>query len=165
MKPHATRSSRRQLLPYPKRTRRDVLSQGLLTTGVLMELGAVGTTMLGFFTIWKRQALFSSPSSEPVRPHVTVPPLNQAVAFRNPRTHQHDVLVHLPSGLLVAYDQHCTHSGVLVTYDPLTHHLVCPAHGAIFDPAAAGKVLEGPATQALPALAIRVEADGTITGL
>ena len=61
--------------------------------------------------------------------------------------------------------QRCTHSGVLVQYDPTTHHLVCPAHGAIFDPAEAGKVLQGPALQPLPTVGIRVEADGTISVL
>jgi Rieske Fe-S protein len=52
---------------------------------------------------------------------------------------------------------------VLVAYDPQTHTLVCPAHGAIFDPAQGGRVLHGPATRPLPQVTIHVNSDGTIT--
>jgi len=52
---------------------------------------------------------------------------------------------------------------VMVNYDPGSGHLVCPAHGAIFDPASSFSVLQGPATSPLPAVSIHVNSDGTIT--
>jgi Rieske Fe-S protein len=65
--------------------------------------------------------------------------------------------------MFVAYEQRCTHTGVLVNYDPATHHLVCPAHGAVFDPAQQGKVLQGPAIQPLAQVAVHIQTDGTMT--
>lgn len=73
------------------------------------------------------------------------------------------VLVHLADGNFVAYSRHCTHVGVLVDYDPALQLLVCPAHGATFDPAQNGAVRQGPATRPLPQVTFHVNADGTIT--
>jgi len=50
-----------------------------------------------------------------------------------------------------------------VNYDPGSDHLVCHAHGAIFDPASSFSVLQGLATSPLPSVSIRVNSDGTIT--
>jgi len=68
----------------------------------------------------------------------------------------------LPNGTLVAYERACTHVGVSVDYNSKTHMLVCPAHGAIFDPAHGGRVLQGPATRPLPQVPLRPGSDGTI---
>ena len=91
--------------------------------------------------------------------------LNSAVAFNDTRVpeHRQRLLVHLPNGDFVAYKQGCTHTGVLVNYDPKTKLLVCPAHGAIFDPAQGGKVVKGPATTPLPQVAIKISGSGAIT--
>ncbi len=88
---------------------------------------------------------------------------NSATAFVNPRDGKQSLLVRLPDGTFFACEQACTHRGVYVDYDAGTQRLVCPAHGAIFDPAQAGKVLQGPATQPLPAVPLQVHTDGTIT--
>ncbi|HEU5370699.1 MAG TPA: Rieske 2Fe-2S domain-containing protein, partial [Ktedonobacterales bacterium] len=69
----------------------------------------------------------------------------------------------LPDGSFVAYEKACTHRGVYVAYDQASHRFVCPAHGAIFDPARKGAVVQGPATRALPQIALRVDANGAIT--
>ncbi|WP_069803462.1 protein kinase domain-containing protein [Thermogemmatispora onikobensis] len=89
--------------------------------------------------------------------------LNSAQAFTNPADGKQGLLVHLPGGSFAAYSRSCTHEGVAVNYDPATHLLVCPAHGAIFDPAKKGSVVQGPATTPLPQIMIRVNADGSIT--
>ncbi|MBX5451898.1 protein kinase domain-containing protein [Thermogemmatispora sp.] len=89
--------------------------------------------------------------------------LNSAQAFTNPADGKQGLLIHLPSGTFAAYSRSCTHEGVAVNYDPATHLLVCPAHGAIFDPAKKGSVVQGPATTPLPQIMIRVNADGSIT--
>lgn len=88
---------------------------------------------------------------------------NSAVSFTNPADGQGSFLVHLSNGNFVACERACTHQGVPVNYDPTTGRLVCPAHGAMFDPANAFSVLQGPATRALPGVSIHVNANGTIT--
>ena len=91
--------------------------------------------------------------------------LNSAVAFLDTSVpdHRQRLLVHLPDGNFVAYKQGCTHTGVLVNYDPKTKLLVCPAHGAIFDPAQGGKVIKGPATTPLPQVGIKISSSGAVT--
>ncbi len=89
--------------------------------------------------------------------------INSAKGFNNPVDGQGSLLIHLPNGNFVAYEKACTHEGVTVYYDANTRQLVCPAHGAIFDPANGGSVVQGPANRPLPTVTIRVNADGTIT--
>jgi Rieske Fe-S protein/tRNA A-37 threonylcarbamoyl transferase component Bud32 len=89
--------------------------------------------------------------------------LNTSVTFTNPADGKESLLVHLPSNNFVAYERACTHEGVAVNYDPATQRFVCPAHGAIFDPANGAKVLQGPATRPLTPVSIHVNTDGTIT--
>jgi serine/threonine protein kinase/Rieske Fe-S protein len=89
--------------------------------------------------------------------------LNTAMAFTNPTDSQGALLIHLPNNNFVAYERACTHVGVAVNYDPGTHMLICPAHGSIFNPADNGAVVQGPAMRPLPAVAIHVNTDGTIT--
>jgi serine/threonine protein kinase/nitrite reductase/ring-hydroxylating ferredoxin subunit len=87
---------------------------------------------------------------------------NAVMNFVNPANNKAGVLVHLVNGNFVAYERACTHQGVYVKYDPTKQLLVCPAHGATFDPAHGGAVRQGPATKPLPAMTVHVEADGTI---
>ena len=89
--------------------------------------------------------------------------INTAQGFTNPADGHGSLLVHLPNSNFVAYEKACTHEGVAVYYDGNSHLLVCPAHGAQFDPANGGKVVQGPANSPLPNVAIRVNADGSIT--
>jgi Rieske Fe-S protein len=52
---------------------------------------------------------------------------------------------------------------VAVNYDSGSHQLLCPAHGAIFDPLNGFSHLSGPGSGPLPGISIRVNGDGTIT--
>lgn len=88
---------------------------------------------------------------------------NSAALFTNPADKQSSLLVHLSTGDFVAYEQACTHQGVAVNYDQKTQKFVCPAHGAIFDPAKGGAVVQGPATTPIASVKISVNSDGTIT--
>jgi Rieske Fe-S protein len=88
--------------------------------------------------------------------------LNTARVFTNPRDGQQSLLIRLPDGNIVAYERKCTHVGVFVNYNTQTHMLVCPAHGAIFDPARGGRVVQGPATRPLPQVPLSQVSDGTI---
>ncbi|GCF07630.1 protein kinase domain-containing protein [Dictyobacter arantiisoli] len=90
---------------------------------------------------------------------------NSASMFIDPANQQGALLVHLANGNFAAYDRACTHVGVAVNYDPASKMFVCPAHGAIFDPARNGAVVQGPAMRPLPAVKISVNGDGTVTAL
>jgi thiosulfate dehydrogenase [quinone] large subunit len=73
------------------------------------------------------------------------------------------VLVALGGGKFAAYDALCTHEGCRVGYDSLSGTIVCPCHGAQFDPADHGAVLGGPAPSPLVEFPLIVNAqDGTI---
>jgi serine/threonine protein kinase len=89
--------------------------------------------------------------------------LNSAKSFKNPADGAQSLLIHLQNGQFVAAERACTHEGVAVNYHPDTHTLICPLHGAIFDPANNFKVLQGPAQLPLKAVPIKVNSDGTIT--
>ncbi|GAC1683192.1 MAG: hypothetical protein NVS9B9_05270 [Ktedonobacteraceae bacterium] len=88
---------------------------------------------------------------------------NTAMDIINPADGKTGLLIHLPDGHFAAYERACTHEGVEVNYDPMTHTLVCPAHGAVFDPLNKAAVLQGPAMRPLTPIAFRVNTDGTIT--
>jgi serine/threonine protein kinase/Rieske Fe-S protein len=93
----------------------------------------------------------------------TSQPTNSGKNFTNPADGNGSILVHLPNGNFVACERQCTHAGVNVNYDPGSNQLVCPAHGAVFDPANGFNLVQGPGNGPLPGVSIRVNADGTIT--
>lgn len=89
--------------------------------------------------------------------------VNTAQTFANPKDGTGSILIHLPNGNFVAYNQACTHKGVTVHYDPAMQKLKCPAHGSIFDPANGAMPIQGPAPTPLQTVPIHVNGDGTIT--
>ena len=89
--------------------------------------------------------------------------VNTAMDIINPADGKAGLLIHLLNGHFAAYERACTHEGVEVNYDPMTHTLVCPAHGAVFDPLNKAAVLQGPALTPLKPVAFLVNANGTIT--
>ncbi len=89
---------------------------------------------------------------------------NSATTFTIPSTGDPGVLIHLSNDQFVAYDATCTHAGCRVDYDPGTQHLICPCHGATYDPAQRASVLAGPTITPLTPVAIHVDsATGAIT--
>jgi Rieske Fe-S protein len=62
------------------------------------------------------------------------------------------------AGDFKAFSAVCTHQGCTVS-DVSNGVIICPCHGSTFD-AATGAVVQGPATQALPAKSVSVGADG-----
>jgi thiosulfate dehydrogenase [quinone] large subunit len=90
--------------------------------------------------------------------------INNATGFTVPSNGDPGVLVHLSSGQFVAFDASCTHAGCAVQYDPSSQMLLCPCHGAAFDPAHGASVVQGPAPTPLTSVPIQVnQATGTIS--
>ena len=88
----------------------------------------------------------------------------RALAFNDPISGDPGVLLKLSDGTIVAFDAVCTHAGCTVEYDPTYALLVCPCHGAAFDPAHGAQVVAGPTNQPLATIPIHVDtASGRIT--
>lgn len=56
-----------------------------------------------------------------------------------------------------AYSAICTHEGCTVAYKTSAKKLVCPCHGAQFDPFAKGKAVSGPTNTPLPSVKVAVK--------
>ncbi len=109
------------------------------------------------------QATTTSGSSQVIA-EVSAVPTDTAVTFTIPSTGDPGVLIHLASGKFVAYDATCTHAGCQVNYDPSSKLLICPCHGAEYDPTQAATVLSGPTVTPLTSVTIHVDsATGAIT--
>jgi Rieske Fe-S protein len=74
-------------------------------------------------------------------------------AFNYPGPHDSCILVHVESGLLVAYSQKCTHLSCAVVPRPESGRIECPCHQGIFD-LRTGAVLAGPPPRPLPRILI-----------
>src|SRR4051794_30845558 len=72
------------------------------------------------------------------------------------------VLTRDASGAVHAVSATCTHQGCTVSA-PKSGVVSCPCHGSRFD-AASGRVLRGPATRPLPAVAVHVQGDQIVRG-
>lgn len=92
-------------------------------------------------------------TSASVKPGVAIP-------FQDPRSGRRGLLVRRADGVLVAFDETCTHQGCSVLFIAEEKRFGCPCHGSSFD-ATTGVVLNGPATAPLPQWAI-TESGGEI---
>jgi thiosulfate dehydrogenase [quinone] large subunit len=85
------------------------------------------------------------------------------VVFQDPYTSDPGVLLRLKDGRFVAFDAVCTHAACTVEFESATGYLVCPCHGAVFDPARDAKPIDGPTFFPLMPFPIEVDqAGGTI---
>lgn len=89
---------------------------------------------------------------------------NSAVNFTLASNSDPGILVRLNNGQFVAYDAVCTHAGCPVDYDTSSQLLVCPCHGAAFDPSKSAAVVQGPAATPLTGVSIHIDSTtGAIT--
>jgi len=80
-----------------------------------------------------------------------------SVAAVDPKTGDPVLVIRLSRSSVVAYDAVCTHAGCTVQYDPASMSMICPCHGAQFDPAHQGRVISGPTDQPLASIPIQVD--------
>jgi Rieske Fe-S protein len=73
---------------------------------------------------------------------------------------QNIVLVQPTEGEFKAYSAACTHQGTTVNA-PTDQGIICPNHGSIFS-IEDGSVVQGPATEPLPEVAVKVEGDQVV---
>jgi thiosulfate dehydrogenase (quinone) large subunit len=84
-------------------------------------------------------------------------PVGGAIGFTAPTGNTPCVLLRPSQDHVVAYSRVCTHAGCLVGYDPGSKILVCPCHGAEFDPSRGAEVVGGPAPFPLPSVPVAID--------
>jgi thiosulfate dehydrogenase [quinone] large subunit len=177
--PSGRAAGQRRVAPVESPGRRALLQTGLLALGAVAVASlAVPMRMLGL------EHGVAAPTSGPApAPSGSAAPLTGRVIARTADVDRRGsadftvpfdapsplpagdpgVIVRLSDGSYVAFDAVCPHAGCTVAWSASDSTLLCPCHGAAFDPARAGSVLAGPAEQPLAVLPIVVDpATGSI---
>ncbi len=137
---------------------RRVFLTGVLVGGVGTLVVAVCEHMLHFGQKAAANSAATTPAATTTIAQTESVPSNSAVRFTIPDSEHPGLLVHLDHGDFVAYDAICTHAGCEVEYNADSKLLVCPCHGAAFDPAQKAAVVRPPATKPLTPVALRIDA-------
>jgi rieske iron-sulfur protein len=67
------------------------------------------------------------------------------------------------AGGVLGFSAICTHAACVVSgWRPAEGLLFCPCHGSVYDPAAGGRVVAGPAPRPLPRLPLKLAGDGSL---
>lgn len=126
----------------------------------------LGLTSLAFFTGTlgvALKALFEEQRTETLQPmriaSVADVPEGVSLNFHYPDESYPAILVHLPGGRFVAYEQRCTHLLCPVLYQRDKGRIFCPCHEGTFDPAS-GERLAGPPPRPLNKIRVEVRDDG-----
>jgi nitrite reductase/ring-hydroxylating ferredoxin subunit len=82
-------------------------------------------------------------------------PEGTSLNFRYPEGDYPAILIHLPGGQFVAYEQRCTHLLCPVLYEGDRQRIFCPCHEGVFNPAT-GERLAGPPPRPLNKIALEV---------
>jgi len=82
-------------------------------------------------------------------------PEGSSVNFHYPDESYPAILIHLPGGNLVAYEQRCTHLLCPVLYEREHNRIFCPCHEGVFDPAT-GERTAGPPPRPLNKIKVEV---------
>jgi len=152
--------------------RREFLRGAVVGVGTIVLGGsasALAGTSTGNRTALPRPAPSAQPGSSP-KPASSTPivhgtpiatldnvPVGGAVGFNDPADGTPSVLVRLSDTRVAAFSRVCTHAGCLVQYDQSSRILVCPCHGAEFDPSRQAEPIAGPAPTALHPVPVAVD--------
>ena len=85
-------------------------------------------------------------------------PEGSSVNFHYPDESYPAILIHLPDGRFVAYEQRCTHLLCPVLYQNNQKRIFCPCHEGEFDPAS-GERIAGPPPRPLNKIKVEVRGD------
>jgi len=94
-------------------------------------------------------------NSQPIANAASIPP-DQSLTYNDPSLGP-VILIHLDNGKFVAYSAICTHAGCQVQFDPSLKDIVCPCHGAVYDPYHNAQVIGGPAPYPLQNVPIQYD--------
>lgn len=103
----------------------------------------------------------ATPKGTRIGPGSSVP-VGGAASFTDPATGQPAYVVQPTTGKFVAFSAICTHAGCTVGFQKGSPpEFVCPCHGSIYN-ATTGQVIQGPAVEALPQIALAESAGGEL---
>ena len=69
------------------------------------------------------------------------------------------ILIRTATDAVCAFSAVCTHQGCTVDYDQASKELICPCHGARFDPLQNGKAIAGPTRAALTEIPVQISGE------
>lgn len=73
------------------------------------------------------------------------------------------ILIRTDTDVVCAFSAVCTHEGCTVNYDSGSKELICPCHGARFDPLQNGKAIGGPTRTPLTELPVKISGEYIIS--
>jgi thiosulfate dehydrogenase [quinone] large subunit len=165
----ATRSGR-----VPDEGRRSFL-RGAAVAAATLLIGAVARTAAGSHPVGAAESLpggaaggrSPSPGRHGRRSQKGAPagtpiatldriPVGGAIGFQDPNAGP-SILVRTGQADVAAFSRVCTHAGCLVGYDQSSELIVCPCHGAEFDPKHAAAVVAGPAPSPLSSIPVAID--------
>ena len=73
------------------------------------------------------------------------------------------ILIRTATDAVCAFSAVCTHEGCAVDYDSVSKELICPCHGARFDPLQNGKAIGGPTRTPLTELPVEISGEYIIS--
>ena len=138
-----------------------------------LKLGGTGVSGLIAGQALPLAPAHAAAQKQPVYPLVDIGSVSQltvgsAVEFHYPDDNSPALLIHLtepamggvgPNDAIVAYSTLCTHKGCPVRFHADRKMLICPCHWSTFDAAKSGAMVIGQASQPLPQIKLRLEAD------
>ena len=156
-----------------KRTVSRVLNvdrRGAIGIGVV---GALSIAFAGLGKIFAKPAKIASGAAKvvtkqgggaPANSIATISDLNVGSALQiKLESGEPGILIRTATDAVCAFSAVCTHEGCTVDYDTASKELICPCHGARFDPLQNGKAVAGPTRTPLAELPVKISGEYIIT--